>query len=221
MPAFPLVSDAGRLRAIHDPPERDPPESGPVGAVVCHPHPLHGGTMDNKVVFTVARRLREHGLHVLRFNFRGHGGSEGTHDEGRGERGDVAAAIDALAGLVAPRDARRLSVCGYSFGSFVGLSEGVLDERVMALLAIAPPVNHYDFSPIATTSKPVGVVYAPDDELVPVAAVRTWLDGFAREPVTWEVGGGGHLFHARLDGIRAAVDAWLEPLQREGRDRRE
>jgi len=210
MPELTLASPAGALRARHDPPEADPPARGPRGALVCHPHPLHGGTMDNKVVFTVAKRLRERGLHVLRFNFRGAGGSEGDHDLGVGERDDVRAGLEHLASLVAPGDG--LLVAGFSFGSYVGLSVGVDDPRVTALLAIAPPVAHYDYGPIAATSKPLGVVYAEQDELVPADRVRRFVEACARPPRVFAVEGSGHLFHGRLEPIRRAVDAFLDEL---------
>ena len=89
MPDVALRGPAGRLVARHDPPEAPPPARGPLAAVVCHPHPLYGGTLENKVVHSVARALREGGLHVLRFNFRGAGGSDGIHDGGAGEVDDA------------------------------------------------------------------------------------------------------------------------------------
>ncbi len=199
-----LVSPAGRLRALHDVPHGPPPGHGPRAALVCHPHPLHGGTLDNKVVFTLARGLREHGLHVLRFNFRGAGGSEGTHDGGRGELQDARAGLDAAASLV-PGDPGLL-VAGFSFGAFVGLTAALADPRARALLAVAPPVNHYDFSPIAATALPLAVIYARDDELVPAAQVEAFIASCARPPRVYRVDGCGHLFHARLADIRRALD---------------
>ncbi len=217
MPAIQLTSSAGSLAGLHDAPEGPPRAGLPRAAVVCHPHPVHGGRMDNKVVHTVAKVLRERGLHVVRFNFRGFGGSEGEHDQGRGELDDVRAAIDFAAGLVRPQD--ELLVCGYSFGSYVGLRAALDDERVSALLAIAPPVNHYDFEAVGRTSRPLAVVYSKDDELVPADAVEAWLAACATPPRVSLVDGGGHLFHGRLGPIREAVGSFLDALEVEsGRD---
>ncbi len=216
MPETSLRSPAGVLRARHDPPQAPAPRGGPVGALVCHPHPLHGGTMDNKVVFAVAKCLRERGLHVLRFNFRGAGGSEGEHDEGRGEVEDARAALDALAELAGAEGRRgALLVAGFSFGSYVGLSAALHDRRVRALLAIAPPVPRYDYSAIAATDQPLTILAAQDDELVPIAAVRAFAEGCRVPPRLIEAPGAGHLFHGRLDAVRAAAEAWVDAACRD------
>lgn len=211
MAALELHGPAGALVARHDPPEAPPPARGPLAGVVCHPHPLYGGTLENKVVAAVARCLREAGLHALRFNFRGAGGSAGAHDAGAGEVEDVRAALERVAALAGPAAARPggLLVAGYSFGSWVGLTAALGDPRVGALLAIAPPVNVYDFAAIARTDKPLAVIYAPGDELVPGALVERWLAGCARPPRVTAVGGTGHLFHGRVHAVREAVQAWL------------
>jgi uncharacterized protein len=206
-----LSSPAGALRALHDAPEAPWPRHGPRAAVVCHPHPLHGGTMDNKVVFTVARALREHGVHVLRFNFRGAGGSEGEHDHGRGELDDARAAIDHAARLAGP-EPDSLLVAGFSFGSYVGLTVALDDSRVGALLAIAPPVNHYDFSAIAAARQPLTVVYSDADELVPAHDVEDFIASCARPPRVVRVTGSSHLFHGHLREIRHAVQEMLGAL---------
>jgi len=206
-----LRSPAGVLRALHDTPAVPWPGRGPRAAVVCHPHPQYGGTMDNKVVFTVARSLVERGVHVLRFNFRGAGGSEGVHDAGRGEVDDARAAIDLAATLAGDAGATGgLLVAGFSFGAYVGLSAARDDARVGALLAIAPPVNHYDFTAIAAGSRPLTVVYSDADELVPAREVAAFVASCARPPRVVRVHGSGHLFHGHLGAIRAAVDALLD-----------
>lgn len=166
--------------------------------------------MDNKVTFTVAKALRDAGLHVVRFNFRGFGGSEGEHDDGIGERDDVRAALDHAASLV-PAGAPLL-VAGFSFGAWVGTTVGLADPRVTALTAIAPPVTKYDFSDLAATDKALAVVYARDDELVPVDAVESWLATCARPPRITPVVGATHLFHGKLAPIRAAVTSFVGSL---------
>ena len=220
MPTVELSSGGLRLAARHDPPHGPLPARGPRAAVVCHPHPLFGGTMDNKVVHAVARALREQGLHVLRFNFRGAGGSEGFHDEGRAELEDARAAVDRVVGLAGlagggggPVPAGSVLVAGFSFGSFVGLSAALDDPRVGALLAIAPPVNHYDYSAIARTDRPLAVIYAAGDELVPAALVERFTAACRNRPRVTAISGTGHLFHAKLAELRAAVGEFLDVLQ--------
>src|ERR1041384_2033293 len=130
----------GKLEAILKPPRVEPARGV---ALVLHPHPLFGGTMHNKVVFRAAAALNDAGLTVLRINFRGVGQSTGQHDEGRGERDDVRAGLDYLSqqypGL-------RITVCGFSFGSRVGLEVGIHDPRVEYLIGIGTPLEKYDFN---------------------------------------------------------------------------
>ncbi|MGB6899529.1 MAG: alpha/beta hydrolase [Candidatus Acidiferrum sp.] len=137
---FFLTGPAGKLEAILWSPSVGSP---PMAAVVCHPHPLFGGTMHNKVVYQAAKSLDALGLPVLRFNFRGTGLSEGKHDRGEGERGDVRAALDFLAGEFPNTP---LLVCGFSFGCWVGLRVGCEDARVKLLIGLGAPVNNADFS---------------------------------------------------------------------------
>jgi len=216
MPDVALRGPAGRLVARHDPPEAPPPARGPLAAVVCHPHPLFGGTLENKVVHAVARALREGGLHVLRFNFRGAGGSEGRHDGGAGEVDDARAALERVVELAGPAaDAPgRLLMAGYSFGSFVGLTAALSDARVGARLAVASPVNFYDYARIAADERPLAVIYAPGDEIVPAALVERWIAGCARPPRVFAVKGTGHEFHGQVHGVRDAAAAFLADLSR-------
>lgn len=165
-----LAGPAGRLEAVLKLPAGAPR----LAAVLAHPHPLFGGTMHNKVVFAAARRLEAHGAAVLRFNFRGVGTSEGAHDQGRGERLDLIAALDELRrrfpGLP-------LLAGGYSFGCFVALSAGA-EGHADLLLGLAPPVGHYDFAFLRTSSVPLAVVSGEDDPLAPV-------EGLSQETRHW------------------------------------
>ena len=214
MPRLELTSPVGPLKAIHDPPEAGATPPGRLrAALVCHPHPLHGGTMDNKVVHTLAKTLARRGLHVLRFNFRGAGGSAGEHDDGRGETDDARRALGELmdlAGLSAPG---RLLVAGFSFGSFVGLSAAVGDGRVGALVAVAPPVDYYTYPAPDALDVPLCVLAAEEDELVDLGAVEAWA-GPPRRPEDRRVriAGAGHLFHARLGPLRDGLDDFLDGL---------
>src|SRR5258708_33527174 len=132
-----LEGPAGRLEAILWTPARS--ESPLLAAVVCHPHPLFGGTMHNKVVYNAAKTLDALGIPVLRFNFRGTGLSGGEHDHGRGEQGDVRAALDFLA---AEFPGVPLLVAGFSFGSLVGLRVACENPRVSHLIGLRISVNN-------------------------------------------------------------------------------
>src|SRR6266478_9448438 len=143
-----IPSEHGQLEGIL----KTPP--GPIrgAALVLHPHPLFGGTMHNKVVFRAAAALNDAGLVVLRINFRGVGQSTGEHDEVRGERADVRAGLDYLAKNY---PSQKITLCGFSFGTRVGLEVGMTDDRVTRLISIGTPVDKYDFSFLAANRKPI------------------------------------------------------------------
>ncbi|MFC1661948.1 alpha/beta hydrolase, partial [Gemmatimonadota bacterium] len=127
---------------------REPPGRLRGGAVFCHPHPLHGGTMHTKAVYRAAQALTEVGLRTVRFNFRGVGVSTGTFEDGFGEEDDVRAALDWLAqGL----GGLPIILGGLSFGSMVGLGVGVNDGRVLGMVALGAPIHTYDYSYLART----------------------------------------------------------------------
>ncbi len=130
-------------------------------AVVAHPHPLHGGTLHNPVIFHADRELSRAGLTTLRFNFRGVGESEGEHDDGRGEVEDVAAAVTWLRGIT--RGIPLLMV-GFSFGSLCGIRLAVNEPGIAAVIAIGLPVLKYPLDEIAELNRPLAVVQARDDE---------------------------------------------------------
>ena len=132
-----------------------------MAALVCHPHPLYGGTMHNKVVFQVARTLQSIGLPVLRFNFRSAGLSGGAHDEGRGEMEDVRAALDWLS---AEFPALSLLLAGFSFGAWVGLQVGCRDSRVSELIGLGLPVNSTDLSYLRVCARPKLFVQGTHDQ---------------------------------------------------------
>ena len=201
MPRLDLrTADGIRLAAIHDRPEAAPPDVGPRAAVVAHPHPLHGGTMENKVVWAIARALRERGLHVIRFDFRGGGGSEGAHDEGDAERLDVAAALDHAESIAAGAPL----LAGFSFGSWVA-ARVATERAIAALLLVAPPVNLYAFPTLGEIAPPTTVVIAGDDELIPAAEVEAWARAQPAVTRLDRVPGATHLFHGRLRAVAAAA----------------
>ena len=124
-------------------------------AVICHPHPLGGGSVHNGVVVAIARALASAGVTVLRFNFRGVGASEGEYDQGRGERDDVAGALDKLLALP-DVDPSRMSLVGYSFGACVGLAHAQADPRVAAFAAVGLSIEFCDFGSLH--------IFAEEDE---------------------------------------------------------
>ena len=170
-----LEGPAGRLEAILWKPQGV--ARPPMAAVLCHPHPLFGGTMHNKVIYQTAKSLDALGLAVLRFNFRGAGTSAGVHDRGRGEQGDVRAALDFLANEF---PGVPLLLAGFSFGCWVGLRVGCEDKRVTELIGLGTPVNSSDFSYLETCAKPKLFVHGENDEHGDVRKVELLVGFVAR-----------------------------------------
>ncbi|MBI4462673.1 MAG: alpha/beta hydrolase [Acidobacteria bacterium] len=198
-----LPGPAGQLEAQLESPVE--PRTDWVG-LVCHPHPLHGGTMRNKVVHHAARVLREQGLAVLRFNFRGAGLSEGVHDQGRGEADDVRAALDYLA-----TDFPQARVClaGFSFGAWVGLRVGCRDPRVGLLVGIGLPADSTDFSYLKRCPKPKLFVQGTRDQYGSPAAVSAAVSAAAEPKELRWVEGADHFFSGQLEKLRAVLAPWL------------
>ncbi len=195
-----IAGPAGAIECAIDVPDGDAAVLGV--AVLCHPHPQHGGTMDNKVVQTMARAVVARGWRAVRFNFRGVGASQGGWDEGRGEVDDALAVIDALREPGLP-----LALGGFSFGGFVAAQAAArLPEggRTAPLLLIAPAVTNFSVPPVSQHSL---VVHGEADDVVPLAAVLAWARPQAL-PVT-VVPGAGHFFHGQLPLLKQLiVGAW-------------
>ena len=198
-----IVGPAGALEALLDLPDDDSPNA--VG-LVCHPHPLHGGTMDNKVVYTLARSLSGLGIATLRFNFRGVGASEGSYDDGRGETNDALAAADVLRARWADAD---LVVAGFSFGAAVAVRIALALEPV-ALVTVAPPVERLPTAD-ALPRCPWLVIHSSDDALIGIDAVIAWLNAQPPGPELAIVDGADHFFHGKLGEVRTAVEAFIAP----------
>lgn len=187
------------------------PDAPSFAAVACHPHPLHGGTMNNNVIYRVARALHDAGAAVLRFNFRGVGLSTGTHGDGVGELEDVAAAVDFL---TARHPSRPLWIAGFSFGSRVGLEFGARDARVVKLLGVGLAVSVYDYAPfLVPSTKPKAFVQAQDDEFGGAREIELLVAGLP-EPKRLEiVPGTTHLFPKKLAELEAAVGRSIDFLR--------
>jgi uncharacterized protein len=200
---FFIHGPAGKLEAmLWTSREQDPS----MAAVVCHPHPLFGGTMHNKVVYQAAKALHQSGVPVLRFNFRGAGLSEGQYDNGRGEQDDVRAALDYL-----PEHfpAKPILLAGFSFGAWVGLRVGCADARVTKLIGLGIPVNISDLSYLRSCAKPKLIVQGGNDQYGSrpnVEAFFTELPGPKRLVM---VDGADHFFTVKLDQMGRAITAWL------------
>jgi uncharacterized protein len=198
-----LAGPAGRLEAILWSPSAD---STVMAAVVCHPHPLFGGTMHNKVVYQAAKSLDALGLAVLRFNFRGTGVSEGTHDHGDGERGDVRAALDFLAREFPDVP---LLVAGFSFGCWVGLRVGCEDARVKLLIGLGAPVNNVDFSYLLQCNKPKLFVHGENDQFGDPEKLKKLIAAVPGENRVVIVEGADHFFVGKLDQVDTAIANWM------------
>jgi alpha/beta superfamily hydrolase len=176
-------------------------------ALVCHPHPLFGGTLHNKVVFQVAKAIHSHGFPVLRFNFRGAGLSEGVHNNGRGERGDVIAALDFM---TTEFSGRPVLLAGFSFGAWVGLKVGCEDSRVTGLIGLGLPVNNSDLSYLASCAKPKLFMQGANDQFGSREKLQTLFDTIPEPKKLVFVDGADHFFTSKLDTVTAAVIEWLE-----------
>jgi len=197
-----IIGPAGHLEVLIEKPSGDPRAA----VVFAHPLPTHGGTMHTKVVFQGAKALARVGCAVLRFNFRGVGRSAGAWDEGRGECDDFAAAVEFMAAEYSGID---LWAAGFSFGAYVALTAGASDDRVCALIGIAPPVNRYDFTAVKTSPKPKFIIHGEADELIPLKQVREFYAQLADPKELVEIDRANHLFDGQVGEVADALEDLL------------
>lgn len=195
-----------KLEAVLRQPER---KSLRGAAVICHPHPVYGGTMNNRVVFRTGKAAIDAGLAAFRFNFRGVGASTGEFENGLGEQQDVAAAID---WLQAKFSGLPLVLIGFSFGAWVGLQVADRDPRVMAMVGLGLPVNHYDFDFLTENVKPALYIIGTADEFCP----RDKMEQLARRlppysDVRW-IEGADHFFGNDIDHVQTLISEFLREL---------
>jgi len=204
-----LAGPAGRLEALLNAGSPDATHA----SVVCHPHPLYGGTLHNKVVFHAMKALNHFGFPVLRFNFRGTGLSEGEHANGIGEVEDVRAALDWLE--------REFTLpvifAGFSFGAAVGLRTADSDDRVRALIALgllAVPVEDrvYDFEFLRSSPKPKLFVSGSRDQFGPAGKLEALVHTFAGPKKLVRIEAGDHFFEGRLKEMRVAIEDWVREI---------
>lgn len=202
--SFFLDGPAGKLEALLNVGAPDATHAG----LVCHPHPLYGGTMHNKVVFHAMKALRSFDFPVLRFNFRGAGHSQGAHDQGRGERDDVRAGLDWL-----DREFHLpIMFAGFSFGASVGLRACCPDARVVALVSLGTPAvdqgRTYRYRFLESCAKPKLFVSGRHDEFGPPGVLEE-IVARAAEPKLLVRIEGGHFFAGHLDEMQQAIQEWV------------
>jgi uncharacterized protein len=207
-----LDGPAGRLEGLLNAGS----ENATNAALVCHPHPLFGGTLHNKVVFHTMKALNHFGFPVLRFNFRGTGLSQGEHDHGQGEVDDVRAALDWL-----DREYHLpLVFAGFSFGAAVGLRAAYADPRVNAMIALGTPVGPvssgpeeprvYTFEFLQSCTKPKLFVSGARDPYGPKAQLEAFVAALPAPKNLVLIEGADHFFEGRLRELREAIESWVK-----------
>jgi alpha/beta superfamily hydrolase len=212
-----LTGSAGRLEAILDEPAaRERVQNQKAAVVFAHPHPQYGGTMHTKAVYQGAKGLTRVGCHVLRFNFRGVGASEGVFDKGEGEMDDFRAALNYMA-LRYPTT--RLWAAGFSFGAWVALETGTTDDRVSALIGIAPPVATsvsgmaYEFPNTLASTKPKFFVQGEADEVCPLEGMWTFYGKLHEPKELVVIDAADHLFEGKTPEVGEALEDLLADFE--------
>ena len=204
---FSLSGPAGVLEALEDLPDVSAYPQPRGVAIVAHPHPLFGGTMDNKVVQTLARALVQCGWRAVRFNFRGVGGSAGTYDEGRGELADLLAVLEHGAPSGAGLPSMSVALAGFSFGAFVtshAVAAVASSRTLEQVVLVGTAASRFTVAPIAPELHDrTLVLHGEQDDTVPLADVMHWARP-QNLPVT-VIPGGGHFFHGQLPLLRSVV----------------
>jgi uncharacterized protein len=202
-----LDGPAGQLEALLN----SGAENATHAALVCHPHPVFGGTMHNKVVFHAMKALNSFGFPALRFNFRGTGLSHGEHDHGHGEVDDVHAALNWL-----DREFQLpLIFAGFSFGAAVGLNAACADDRVKALIGLGTPVapvdeRSYEFSFLRSCDKPKLFVSGSRDQFGPRAKLEQLVNSLQEPKKLVIIESADHFFEGRLREMREAIEVWVK-----------
>jgi alpha/beta superfamily hydrolase len=189
---------------------REPKGVSRGAVIVCHPHPVYGGTMDNKVVYRAARAAREAGFIALRFNFRGVGSSTGQFDHGIGEKDDVASVINWLeknyTGLP-------LALVGYSFGAWVGLQVGCRDQRIRALAGLGLPLDLYDFEFLIDNPKPAICIVGTRDEFCSQESLQRLAGRLPASSVVHPIGNADHFFADKVEVVENLIFNFFKDLR--------
>jgi alpha/beta superfamily hydrolase len=173
--------------------------------IICHPHPLFGGTMDNKVVTTLTKTFQHLGLHTARFNFRGVGRSEGEFAHGRGELADLLAVID---WMQQQHQENEIWLAGFSFGAYVAASAAA-QLPVSKLVTVAPAVQNFPMQELAPITCPWILVQGEKDDVVPPEQVYAWAENRDPKPIILRFPEAGHFFHGQLGELRKRLEEAL------------
>lgn len=193
---------AGKLEIIVATPTTEPRNAW---GVVCHPHPLYGGTMHNKVVTTLVKVFQDLGVTTVRFNFRGVGKSEGQFDQGRGELDDVLAVIDWMQHQSIKNE---IWVAGFSFGAYIA-AKIATRIPVNKLVTVAPPVQHFPMQSLPPITCPWVLVQGELDDVVPAEEVLAWAESRNPKPIIIRFPKAGHFFHGELSVLRTKIQEAL------------
>lgn len=183
-------------------------------AVMLHPHPQYGGTMNNKVVYALYHGFARHGFSVLRFNFRGVGRSQGSYDRGEGELSDAAAALDWLQSF--NQSSGACWIAGFSFGAWISMQLLMRRPEISGFVSIAPPANAFDFSFLAPCPSSGLILHGDRDEIVPAPSVAKLVEklrGQRNLDIDYRtIAGADHFFHDRLDELDKVLDDFISKI---------
>ncbi len=207
MPEVIINGPVGRLEGRYSP---APEPNAPI-AVLLHPHPQHGGTMNNKVIYTLYHAFVRRGFAALRFNFRGVGRSQGYFDRGEGELADAAAALDWL--QTYNPNAKSCWVGGFSFGAWIGMQLLMRRPEIAAFVAVAPPANLFDFSFLAPCPASGLIVQGDQDQIVPLEAMQKLVTKLMHQrDITIDhhiIAGADHFFQHKLEELDTVVEEYI------------
>ncbi|MEX2644604.1 MAG: alpha/beta hydrolase [Acetobacterales bacterium] len=207
MPEIIFNGPEGRLEGRYSHSKRP---NAPI-AVILHPHPQHGGTMNNRVTYTLYQTFSGLGFSVLRFNFRGVGRSQGSFDAGIGELSDAASALDWLQNV--NENASGCWVAGFSFGAWIGMQLLMRRPEIESFVSVAPPAKMYDFSFLAPCPSSGLILHGDADELVPEDAVTKLAQKLATQKgiaIDYRViKGANHFFHERHEELRSEIEEYV------------
>ena len=210
MPEIIINGPAGRIEGRYLPPKV---VNAPI-ALMLHPHPQHGGTMNNKIVYTLYNLFAQRGFGTLRFNFRGVGRSQGTFDRGEGELSDAAAALDWL--QTYNPDAPACWIAGFSFGAWIGMQLLMRRPEITGFISVAPPANLFDFSFLAPCPSSGLIVHGSSDEVVPSESVQKLVDKLSNQrdiTVKYKsIPGANHFFTNKIEQMGNSVGAYLDEV---------
>jgi uncharacterized protein len=208
MPEIIINGPEGRIEARYLP-AKEP--NAPI-ALILHPHPQHGGTMNNKVVYTLYHAFAQRGFSCLRFNFRGVGRSQGTFSRGEGELSDAASALDWLQSY--NENSSQCWVAGFSFGAWIGMQLLMRRPEIDSFISVAPPANMFDFSFLAPCPSSGLIVHGDKDDVVPPPAVDKLIDKLSQQKgITIDletISGANHFFHGKTDKLDKHVGGYVD-----------